>query len=91
MAIEERLAVGHANLRIISPGRGSAVAEAIRAAGYAATEIAGSGKDGMVSVINSSVRRRDISRLEKRVEAVDPQAFLTIEEVRPLHRGFWRA
>jgi uncharacterized protein YebE (UPF0316 family) len=91
MAIEERLAVGHANLRIISPGRGSAVAEAIRSAGYAATEISGSGKDGMVSVINSSVRRRDISRLEKRVEEIDPEAFLTIEEVRPLHRGFWRA
>src|SRR3972149_2474307 len=37
MAIEERLAIGHANLRIISPGRGSAVAEAIRASGDAAT------------------------------------------------------
>jgi uncharacterized protein YebE (UPF0316 family) len=91
MAIEERLAVGHANLRIISSGRGSAVAEAIRAAGYAATELAGSGKDGMVSVINSSIRRRDISRLQKRVEEIDPGAFLAIEEVRPLHRGFWRA
>jgi uncharacterized protein YebE (UPF0316 family) len=91
MAIEERLAVGHANLRIISPGRGSAVAEAIRASGYAATELAGHGKDGMVSVINSSVRRRDLTRLQRKVEQIDPEAFLTVEEVRPLHRGYWRA
>jgi uncharacterized protein YebE (UPF0316 family) len=91
MAIEERLAVGHANLRIISPGRGSAVVEAIRASGYAATELAGHGKDGMVSVINSSVRRRDLTRLQRKVEQIDPEAFLTVEEVRPLHRGYWRA
>lgn len=91
MMIEERLAIGFGNIRVISPSRGSAVAEAIRRAGYAATELSGRGKDGTVSVINSSVRRRDISRLRKEVDHVDPEAFVTVEEVRPLHRGFWRA
>lgn len=91
MAIEERLAVGHANLRIISPRWGSATAEALRESGYAATEISGRGKDGMVSVIISSVRRRDVPRVRHRVAEIDPDAFLTVEDVRPLHRGFWRA
>jgi uncharacterized protein YebE (UPF0316 family) len=45
----------------------------------------------MVSMINSSVRRRDITRVRKEVFEVDPEAFITVEEVRPLHRGFWRA
>jgi uncharacterized protein YebE (UPF0316 family) len=91
MTIEEHLAIGYGHMRIISSRRGSAIAEAIRRAGYAATELAGRGKDGTVSVINCSVRRRDIQDLRKQVYAIDPEAFLTIEEIRPLHRGFWRA
>ncbi len=91
MAIEERLAIGHAHVRIISPRRGSAIAEAIRQAGYAATELSGRGKDGTVAVINCSIRRRDIGRVQQQVAKIDPEAFVTVEEVRPLHRGFWRA
>jgi uncharacterized protein YebE (UPF0316 family) len=91
MFIYERLPVGHAHLRIISSRRGSAVAEAIRSAGYAATELSGRGKDGTVMLINSSVRRKDINRVRKEVFDIDPESFITVEEVRPLHRGFWRA
>ena len=91
MAIEERLAVGQSDVRIISPGRGSAIADVLRQAGYAATELAGRGKDGTVAVINCSLLRRDIGRLQKIVAEIDPEAFVTVEEVRPLHRGFWRA
>jgi uncharacterized protein YebE (UPF0316 family) len=91
MLIYERLPIGHAHMRIISPHLGNAVADAIRSAGYAATEMSGRGKDGMVTMINSSVRRRDITRVRSEVYEVDPEAFITVEEVRPLHRGFWRA
>ena len=91
MIIYERLPVGHAHLRIIRSRRGNAVAEAIRSAGHAATELSGRGKDGTVMLINSSVRRKDIGRVRKEVFRVDPDAFMTVEEVRPLHRGFWRA
>lgn len=91
MMLEERLAIGHGHLRIISSRRGSAIAEALRAAGYAATELPGRGRDGTVTVINCSVRRRDIEPVRRRVAEIDPDAFVTVEEVRPLHRGFWRA
>src|SRR5512139_2380830 len=49
MTIEERLAIGHIQLSIISPARGSALAERLRAEGYAITEISGRGKDGVVT------------------------------------------
>jgi uncharacterized protein YebE (UPF0316 family) len=91
MFIEEKLAIGHGHLRIISSGRGPAIAEAIRQAGYAATELSGRGRDGTVAVINCSVRRRDIRRVQQQVKDIDPNAFITVQEVRPLHRGFWRA
>jgi uncharacterized protein YebE (UPF0316 family) len=88
--IEERLAVGHGHVRIISPLRGSALAEAIRASGYAVTELAGRGKDGTVAVLTCSVRRRDVTRITRQAHAIDPDAFVTIEDVLPLHRGYWR-
>lgn len=91
MMIEERLAIGHGQLRIISSRRGNAIVEAIRDAGYAATEIPGRGKDGTVSVISCSVKRRDIDNVQRGVYEIDPEAFITVEDIRPLHRGYWRA
>lgn len=91
MLIEERLAIGHGHLRIISPHRGKAIAEAIRDAGYAATELPGRGKDGTVSVISCSVKRRDIDNVQRGIYTIDPEAFVTVTDIRPLHRGYWRA
>lgn len=91
MMIEEQLAVGHGHMRIMSTRRGSAIAEELRSSGYAATELSGRGKDGMVTVINCSVRRRDVPKLRPQVQEIDPNAFITVQEIRPLNRGFWRA
>lgn len=91
MLIEERLAIGHGHVRVISPSRGSALAEAIRASGYAVTELAGRGRDGTVAILTCSVRRRDVQRLTRSVHTLDPEAFVTVEDVRPLHRGYWGA
>jgi uncharacterized protein YebE (UPF0316 family) len=91
MRIEERLAIGHVHMRIISSHRGSAISESLRSSGYAVTELPARGKDGTVSVINCSVLRRDIGRIRAEVSDIDPDAFITIEDMRPLNRGFWRA
>jgi uncharacterized protein YebE (UPF0316 family) len=91
MTIEGRLAIGFGQMSIISSRFGSAIAEAIRKDGYAATEMPGRGKDGAVSVITSSIRRRDIDAVRKNVYKIDPEAFITVEDIRPLHRGYWRS
>jgi uncharacterized protein YebE (UPF0316 family) len=91
MQIEERLAIGHAHMRIISSHLGSAIVGALRGAGFAVTELSGRGKDGTVSVISCGVKRRDIRQARRSINEIDPDAFITIEDMRPLHRGFWRA
>ena len=91
MAIEERLAIGHVHMRIISSGRGTGLAERLRLEGYAVTEVPARGKDGMVTMLNCSVLRKDVKRVRLVVNDVDEQAFITSEEIRPLRRGFWRA
>ena len=89
--IEEKLAVGHVQIRIISPRLGSALADRLREEGYAVTEVAARGKDGMVGLLNCSVRRRRVNHVRTIVNQIDPDAFITAEDVRPVRRGFWRA
>lgn len=91
MWIEERLAIGHVKLSIVSSGRGPALAQALREAGFAVTEIPARGKDGMVSMLSVSVKRKDVARVERIVRDMDAEAFVIAEDVRPLRRGFWRA
>ena len=91
MAIEERLAIGHVHMRIISSRRGTGIAEKLRIEGFAVTEVPARGKDGMVTMLNCSVLRKDVKRIRVMVNDVDEQAFITSEEIRPIRRGFWRA
>jgi uncharacterized protein YebE (UPF0316 family) len=91
MWVEERLAIGHMRLSIVSPARGPAVAQALRAAGFAVTEIPARGRDGKVGMLTCSVLRRDLARAEQIIYAADEQAFVTSEDVRAVRRGFWRA
>jgi uncharacterized protein YebE (UPF0316 family) len=91
MLIEERIAIGHILINIISPRRGSAIVSHLRQNGYAVTELSGRGKDGMVSLLNCSVLRKQVEKVHQLVNEIDPEAFITVEDVRPLRHGFWRA
>ena len=89
MAIERRLAIGFSHLKIITKQHGLAVAEAMRKMDYAVTEIPARGKDGSVSLCDLSVRRKDIPAIEKLALEVDPEAFITVEDITPLRSGYW--
>jgi len=91
MLIEERIAMGHILINIISSRLGTAIADHLRQNGYAVTEVSARGKDGMVSMINCSVLRKQVDAVRELVNEIDPEAFITAEDVRPVRRGFWRA
>jgi uncharacterized protein YebE (UPF0316 family) len=91
MYIEERIAIGHILINIISSRLGTAIADHLRQNGYAVTEVSARGKDGMVSMINCSVLRKQVDIVRQLVNEIDPEAFITAEDVRPIRRGFWRA
>lgn len=91
MWIEERLALGYSNVRIISSYHGPRLAEVLRAAGFATTEIAGRGLEGTVSVLECAVPRKQVAEMIQLVHRIDPKAFITVEEIRPPMRGHFRA
>ena len=45
----------------------------------------------MVTMLNVSVRRKEIEVVEKIINESDGDAFVTLEGAFPVHRGFWRA
>ncbi|MBC8504548.1 MAG: DUF2179 domain-containing protein [Anaerolineales bacterium] len=89
--IEERLAIGFIHLQIISPRFGSALGESLREEGFAVTEVPARGKDGMVTMLNCNIRRKQVSAVEKLIYEVDGDAFITASEIRSVRRGFWRS
>ncbi len=91
MLVEERLAIGHIQLQIVSRKHGVALAKALRAGGYGVTEISARGKDGTVRLLTTSVLRKDFAHAKRIVHDTDRDAFMTSEDVRPIRRGYWRA
>ena len=91
MWIEEKLAIGHIHMIIVSSNLGTAIAEKIREEGFAVTEIPARGRNGMVAMLSCSIFRKNVQKIRKLVNQIDDNAFITAEDVRPVRRGFWRA
>ena len=91
MLIEERLAIGHIQLQIVTRKHGPMLAKALRDGGYGVTEISARGKDGTVQLLTASVLRKDLAHARQIVHETDEDAFITSEDVRPVRRGYWRA
>ncbi len=91
MWLEGRLAIGFATVRVISPGQGHQVAEAVRQAGHGATEGRAWGKDSFVGTVKTVVRRREVDTVCDIIRQVAPDAFITVEETRKIEHGYLRA
>ena len=70
---------------------GNAIVEKLREKGYGVTEIPARGMDGAVTLVSESIYRRHVGDVMGIVNSVDPEAFMTAEDMRPVRRGFWRA
>jgi uncharacterized protein YebE (UPF0316 family) len=86
--IEGKLAMGLATVRIISRNEGEEVAEALRNQGFGVTEFAGYGREGKVELLLTLVKRRQIGKVVDTVEAMDSDAFISVEEPRSIRRGW---
>lgn len=86
--IEEKLALGLARVQAFSIHGGVELAEALREQGFGVTEFLGQGKEGRVELISTIIRRSEVPRVLKAVDAWDPDAFVTVDEPRAVHRGW---
>jgi uncharacterized protein YebE (UPF0316 family) len=88
MTIEEKLALGLADVRIMSRETGVEIAESLRDLGFGVTEMLGQGKEGRVEILMTVVPRRALRRVLDEVSHWDDGAFVTVEEPRSIQRGW---
>ena len=88
MLAEEWLAVGYARLQIYSRSSGPEIAKALHQAGHAATLSLAEGMQGPLNVIDCAVMRKNLREVNAIIEAVDQSAFITLDDVQPVHGHF---
>lgn len=90
LMLEYRFIQRFVSINIISPQRAHAIAMAIREAGFGATEGWGQGAEGWVGSVTAVVGHREVNNVAKIVHKVDPDAFVMMEELRKISRGYFR-
>lgn len=90
MMIEERLAIGFKHITVISREKGDVIANALRDKGFGVTVMAGMGMEGVVSVLSTNVKRKQVAEVQTIVKETDEGAFVTIDDLEPLSAGHWR-
>ncbi|HAF48057.1 MAG TPA: hypothetical protein DCL08_02315 [Anaerolineaceae bacterium] len=89
MAIEKRLAIGYTHFSIISRSHSTEIADALRDEGYGVTEIPARGRESNFMLVDCHVRRKQADDVEVLALKIDPDAFITAEEVTPRRSGIW--
>ncbi|NLE52204.1 MAG: DUF2179 domain-containing protein [Chloroflexi bacterium] len=90
LVLEQRLVTRFVSVNIISQHHGHDIAVAVREAGYGATEGSGKGGAGEVGSVTVVVRHRQVNDVVRVAHRIDPNAFVTMEELRGIARGHFR-
>ncbi len=90
MWIEDKLAIGHVHIQIISMTKGQEIVQKIRQAGYGATQLQAEGQSGPVYLIGVVAPRKQVADVIRQVNEVDATSFVTVEETRHVVRGYLR-
>lgn len=89
MWLENRLALGTFELKVMSTGNSDQLAKQIRDAGYGVTMVDGMGSTGPVKLLYIIVKRKHVNKVMTIIHTDKPNAFVTIEEVRSFEKGIF--
>ncbi|NIA25247.1 MAG: DUF2179 domain-containing protein [Gammaproteobacteria bacterium] len=79
--IERKVALGKSVMRVITPFETPEVAPALRDAGYGVTVVNAEGKKGDVRLAFTVIPRRRATEVLSIVRSINPDAFVTIEDI----------
>ena len=91
VVVEGKLAIGLAQIQVVvSNDEKHAICDALRAKGFGVTMLDGQGMDGPVDVLLIFVKRKAVPEALTVVRGFNPQAVITINDVRHLRNGYLR-
>lgn len=86
MYLEERLAIGHEMIRVITRKDATSLIEELREMGYGVTSVKAEGIEGEVAVIYIIARRRMISEVLDKINYFNPRALYTVESIKYVNK-----
>ena len=84
MIIEEKLAMGHVIIRVITRRPAGMLIKSLISKDYRVTTIEGQGSAGRVDIVFAVVKRSQIQKFIEVIKQFNPKAFYTIENVRSI-------
>ncbi len=91
ISIEERLSLGTSIIRLILPNDAPELINMLKEQNFGLTIVDAEGSKGSVKVIFSIVRRKELRNFIDTINTFTPGAFYTIEDVRAVNEGIFRA
>lgn len=88
MKLESVISIGYQSIRIITTEKVTALPLTLRDEGFGITTVAARGMKGEVQLIFTTIAKSKVKKILEIVEALEPKAFITIEDVRSFTSGF---
>jgi len=86
MYLEERLAIGHEMIRVITRKDATSLIEKLREMGYGVTSVKAEGIEGEVAIIYIIARRRMIGEVLDKINYFNPRALYTVESIKYVNK-----
>lgn len=86
MLVDEKLAIGHELIRVITRVDATELADALRADGFGVTTVKAAGMQGEVGIVYIVANRRNQKHALNIIEQNDPSAFVTIQNIQHVNR-----
>ena len=88
MWLEARFIKSYSTVTVITHEKGKEITASLHSHNYGATLSRGEGRDGDVAIIRSSVLSRDVPKVIEIIREIHPDAFIDVEAVKTIQRGW---
>lgn len=89
--VEEKLAIGTLIVRIFTYKNSEQLVNSLKEAGFGVTMVQGSGATGPVHIVYTVVKRCSLPDVTALIQAYNPKAFYSVEELRSVNAGVFPA
>lgn len=88
--IEEKIALGNLTAQVIlKTNRNGDLIDSLRDSGFGVTAIQGYGKEGTREILNIIFKRKDLDKLKETLYEFDDEAFITVNNTKPISGGYF--
>lgn len=87
--LESKLAMGMVCVRAVTPDDATELIQYLREHQFGVTSVSAMGVSGQVRLIWSVIKRKEMPQFMEIVKTYNPKAFISVEDVRSAHEGFF--